>query len=145
MHLVQTFCSTNLSCCNKMLNIERRKKLNFFRTIDPKVPKRAPRRGVQTPLCQKTGSHMKKKNRFSGRNSDFLGLKKRVRLAIMLVMMTIFTSKIEELPPTSDIKIIGGNGWEVLKLSWNIISHQKDLLLSDTQNQVPLSAGKSDK
>ena len=56
----------------------------------------------------------------------------------MLVMMTIFTSKIEELPPTSDIKIIGGNGWEVLKLSWNIISHQKDLLLSDTQNQVPL-------
>ena len=88
---------------------------------------------------------MKKKNRFSGRNPDFLGLKKRVRLAIMLVMMTIFTSKIEELPPTSDMKIIGGNGWEVLKLSWNIISHQKDLLLSDTQNQVPLSAGKSDK
>ena len=56
----------------------------------------------------------------------------------MLVMTTIFTSKIEELPPTSDMKIIGGNGWEVLKLSWNIISHQKDLLLSDTQNQVPL-------
>ena len=75
----------------------------------------------------------------------FFGAKKRVRLAMMLVMTTIFASKIEELPPTSDIQIIGGNGWEVLKLSWNIISHQKELLLSDTQNQVPLSAGKSDK
>ena len=88
---------------------------------------------------------MKKKKQIFRPKFGFLGLKKRVRLAIMLVMMTIFTSKIEELPPTSDIKIIGGNGWGVLKLSWNIISHQKDLLLSDTQNQVPLSAGKSDK
>ena len=87
---------------------------------------------------------MKKKQIFRPK-SGFFGAKKKVRLAIMLVMMTIFTSKIEELPPTSDMKIIGGNGWEVLKLSWNIISHQKDLLLSDTQNQVPLSAGKSDK
>ena len=56
-----------------MLNIERRKKLNFFRTIDPKVPKRAPRRGVQTPLCQKTGSHMKKKTDFQAEIRIFWG------------------------------------------------------------------------
>ena len=59
-----------------MLNIERRKKLNFFRTIDPKVPKRAPRRGVQTPLCQKTGSHMKKKQIFRPK-FGFFGAKKK--------------------------------------------------------------------
>ena len=29
-----------------------------------------------------------------------------VKLTIMLVMTTIFTSKIEELPPTSDMKMI---------------------------------------
>ena len=105
MHLVQTFCSTNLSCCNKMLNIERRKKLNFFLHNRSKGAKTGPTpRGTNAPV-PKNGIPCEK-NRFSGRNPDFLGLKKRVRLAIMLVMMTIFTSKIEELPPTSDMKMI---------------------------------------
>ena len=37
-----------------------------------------------------------------------------VNLTIMLVMTTIFTSKIEELPPTSDMKMI--DGWLIFSL-----------------------------
>ena len=37
---------------------------------------------------------------------ELFGDKIAVNLTIMLVMMTIFTSKIEELPPTSDMKMI---------------------------------------
>ena len=44
------------------------------RTIDPKVPKRNQRRGLRVPLCQKTGSHMKKIN--FGPKTGFLGPKK---------------------------------------------------------------------
>ena len=45
------------------------------RTIDPKMPKRAPRRGVQAPLCLKTGSHMK--NGFSAKIRIFGANKKK--------------------------------------------------------------------
>ena len=37
-----------------------------------------------------------------------------INLTIMLVMTTIFTSKIEELPPTSDMKMI--DGWLIFCL-----------------------------
>ena len=39
-------------------------------------------------------------------NKDLFGDAIAVNLTIMLVMTTIFTSKIEELPPTSDMKMI---------------------------------------
>ena len=39
-------------------------------------------------------------------NKDLFGDALGVNLTIMLVMTTIFTSKIEELPPTSDTKMI---------------------------------------
>ena len=39
-------------------------------------------------------------------NKDLFGDSLAVNLTIMLVMTTIFTSKIEELPPTSDMKMI---------------------------------------
>ena len=39
-------------------------------------------------------------------NKDLFGDSLAVNLTIMLVMTTIFTSKIEELPPTSDTKMI---------------------------------------
>merc|ERR1712055_1048747 len=39
-------------------------------------------------------------------NKDLFGDVIAVNLTIMLVMTTIFTSKIEELPPTSDMKMI---------------------------------------
>ena len=39
-------------------------------------------------------------------DKDLFGDAIAVNLTIMLVMTTIFTSKIEELPPTSDIKMI---------------------------------------
>ena len=39
-------------------------------------------------------------------DKDFFGDAIAVNLTIMLVMTTIFTSKIEELPPTSDTKMI---------------------------------------
>ena len=39
-------------------------------------------------------------------DKDLFGDVIAVNLTIMLVMTTIFTSKIEELPPTSDVKII---------------------------------------
>ena len=39
-------------------------------------------------------------------NNDIFGDAIAVNLTIMLVMTTIFTSKIEELPPTSDMKMI---------------------------------------
>ena len=45
------------------------------RTLDPKVPKRNQRRGLRAPLCQKTGSHTKK--RIFGPKSGFLGPKKK--------------------------------------------------------------------
>ena len=40
------------------------------------------------------------------KDKDLFGDAIAVNLAIMLVMTTIFTSKIEELPPTSDMKMI---------------------------------------
>ena len=40
------------------------------------------------------------------KDKDLFGDAIAVNLAIMLVMTTIFTSKIEELPPTSDMKFI---------------------------------------
>merc|ERR1711894_247686 len=39
-------------------------------------------------------------------DKDLFGDAIAVNLTIMLVMTTIFTSKIEELPPTSDMKMI---------------------------------------
>ena len=45
------------------------------RTLDPKVPKRNQRRGLRAPLCQKTGSHTKK--RIFGPKCGFLGPKKK--------------------------------------------------------------------
>merc|ERR1711994_33822 len=39
-------------------------------------------------------------------DKDLFGDNIAVNLTIMLVMTTIFTSKIEELPPTSDMKMI---------------------------------------
>ena len=39
-------------------------------------------------------------------DEDLFGDSIAVNLTIMLVMTTIFTSKIEELPPTSDMKMI---------------------------------------
>ena len=52
------------------------------RKLDTKVPKRSQRRGLRTPLWQKTGSHMKK--RIFGPKSGFLGPKKKhlLRLAM---------------------------------------------------------------
>ena len=45
---------------------------------------------------------------------DLFGDAIAVNLTIMLVMTTIFTSKIEELPPTSDMKMI--DGWLIFCL-----------------------------
>ena len=47
-------------------------------------------------------------------DKDLFGDAIAVNLTIMLVMTTIFTSKIEELPPTSDMKMI--DGWLIFCL-----------------------------
>ena len=47
-------------------------------------------------------------------DQDLFGDAIAVNLTIMLVMTTIFTSKIEELPPTSDMKMI--DGWLIFCL-----------------------------
>ena len=47
-------------------------------------------------------------------DNDLFGDVIAVNLTIMLVMTTIFTSKIEELPPTSDMKMI--DGWLIFSL-----------------------------
>ena len=47
-------------------------------------------------------------------DEDLFGDAIAVNLTIMLVMTTIFTSKIEELPPTSDMKMI--DGWLIFSL-----------------------------
>ena len=47
-------------------------------------------------------------------DKDLFGDAIAVNLTIMLVMTTIFTSKIEELPPTSDMKMI--DGWLIFSL-----------------------------
>ena len=48
-------------------------------------------------------------------DKDLFGDAIAVNLTIMLVMTTIFTSKIEELPPTSDMKMI--DIWLIVWLS----------------------------
>ena len=68
-------------------------------------------------------------------DKDLFGDAIAVNLTIMLVMTTIFTSKIEELPPTSDMKMI--DIWLLFNLVLPFVEVILDIPL--TSNSIVMS------